>query len=243
MLCAVLAAFLPLGAAGHAQAQSASESIHELDFKRGERQIEFKAGTLKPRGDRRESEAKLGFSYGATDFWNTKLSAQYAHGPDAGTRFDAIEWKNIFRFAEPGRLPLDVGWLAEFERPRERSEGYRLKFGPLLQKDIGDVQLNLNLLFEHHHSETPSRPTEMGYQWQAKYNWREHLQFGLQGFGDMGEWDDWAPRSEQSHRFGPAIFGTLPFAGQGFKYKAAYLADPSSRARSHGFRLELEYRY
>jgi hypothetical protein len=47
---------------------------------------------------------------------------------------------------------------------------------------------------------------------------------GAQGFGELGEWDHWAPRDKQSHRAGPAIFGTLPVGDkQAFKYDAAYL--------------------
>jgi hypothetical protein len=130
------------------------------------------------------------------------------------------------------------------ERPRDRNEGYQIKFGPLLQKDIGQVQLNANLLFKRHFRETPSRPTEMGYQWQAKYRWKPTFAFGLQGLGEVGEWDDWAPRREQSHRFGPAVFGRISLGGtQEIEYNAAYLADPSSSARNHGFRLATEYKF
>ncbi|MEO7245474.1 MAG: hypothetical protein ABIX12_10055 [Rubrivivax sp.] len=39
------------------------------------------------------------------------------------------------------------------------------------------------------------------------------LHFGLQGFGELGPWDHWAARSEQFHRAGPAVFGTLRLTG------------------------------
>jgi hypothetical protein len=84
----------------------------------------------------------------------------------------------------------------------------------------------------------------MGYQWQAKYRWKPAFEFGLQGFGEMGEWDNWAPRAAQSHRFGPALFGKILLGGsQEIEYKTSYLMDLSSRARSHGFRLETEYKF
>jgi hypothetical protein len=220
------------------------ESFYTLGAQQGEREIEFITETVKKRGEARESAAVIGFGYGITDYWFTEISAEYAREAGGGTGLEAFEWENIFRLTEPDRFPVDIGLVAEIERPRDCSEGYKLKFGPLFQKDIGRVRLNANLLFERHFSETLSRPTEMGYQWQAKYGWRPTLAFGLQGFGEMGPWDDWAPRSEQSHRFGPAVFGKVSLGGnQEIEYKAAYLTDPSSRARSHGFRIETEYKF
>jgi hypothetical protein len=230
--------------ASHTLAQSADETVQELNFKRGDRQIEFKTGTLKKRGEDRQSGAVIGYQYDVSDFWSTQLSAEYKREEGNGTQFDAIEWENKFKFTQPDQLPVDIGLLTEIDWQKDRDEGYQVRFGPLFQMDIHKVQLNLNVLFERHFSETPSRPTELGYQWQAKYNWKENFQFGLQGFGEMGEWDDWAPRSEQSHRFGPAIFGEVSLGGsQKLEYDTAYLTDPSSRARSHGLRMQVKYKF
>jgi hypothetical protein len=218
--------------------------VHDLDFKRGDREIEFKAGTIDPRGADRSAGTFLGLEYGLRDNWSTRLGASYRREPGQGLRFDALEWQNKFRVLDVPDVPVQVGMLAELGISDDEDEGYRLRFGPLLQKDVGHVQVNFNLLFERHLDEHPSHATEMAYQVQAKYPLREGLEVGLQGFGELGEWDDWAPRSEQSHRFGPAIFGTFSLGDRRtFEYDAAYLTDPSSSARSHGVRLRLKYRY
>ena len=71
------------------------------------------------------------------------------------------------------------------------------------------MQLNGNLLFErkfgHDNDNDDPYITEFGYQWQAKYRWQPVLEYGLQGFGDMGKWNDWDKQAEQSHRIGPAV--------------------------------------
>ncbi len=36
------------------------------------------------------------------------------------------------------------------------------------------------------------------------------FEYGLQGFGEVGKWDDWESSSDQQHKAGPAIFGKLP---------------------------------
>jgi hypothetical protein len=221
-----------------------ADSVTGVDIEQGEREIEFKFGRLDQRRQGRESEAAIAFGYGVSQKWFTQLSTEYAREPGAGTQFDAIEWENRFRLTESGRFPVDIGLKTEIERARERNEGYQFTFGPLFQKEINKLQFNLNVLFSRYFSETPPRPTELTYQWQAKYDWRENVQYGLQGFGEFGEWDDWAPRSEQSHRFGPAVFGKISSDGsQKIEYDAAYVIEPSSRARSHGFRMKAEYKF
>ena len=238
---AALAAFLTCPSV---HAQTSDEEVHDLDFRQGEYGIEMRAGTLKPRGGSRQSDALLGIEYGVHDAWETRLGVEYRREPGNGLRFDAVEWQNKFRFLDLPYLPLHVGLLAEVDFFRDSDDGYRLRFGPLLQKEFGELQLNFNLLFERYLDETPSHDTEMSYQWQAKYPLRQDLELGVQGFGEVGEWDNWAPRSEQSHRFGPAVFGEFSIGGsQRFEYDAAYLTDPSSSTRSHGVRLRLNYRY
>jgi hypothetical protein len=50
------------------------------------------------------------------------------------------------------------------------------------------------------------------------------LHLGLQGFGELGAWDHWAPRDQQSHRAGPALFGTVPLGErQSLLVQATYL--------------------
>lgn len=225
----------------HAMSQTTS-SVKTLDIKKGQREVELKAGTIKPRRAEREYGASVAYEYGVTQFWSTKFSVDYARKAPAGTSLDEIEWENKFRLTPPDRFPLDVGLLTEIGWAKDRSEGNRVKFGPLFQKKFDTIQVNANFLFDRHFSETPSRETEMSYQWQAKYEWKEHFQFGLQGFGEMGPWDDWAPRSEQSHVLGPVLFGEVSLSPeQKLQYSVAYLTDPSSRTRSHGFRVKVEY--
>ena len=86
--------------------------------------------------------------------------------------------------------------------------------------------------------------TELGYQWQVKYRWRPEFDSGLQGFGDVGKWNDWDPRDVQTHTVGPAIFGKFPLGGQQvFKYNAAVLFKASSAAPDRTLRAQLEYEF
>lgn len=209
----------------------------------GEREIDFKSGTVKRSGDDRESAASLGFGYGVTDYWFTEIYGKYKReGGNGG--FDAFEWENKFQLTQPGQYPIDVGFITEIERPQDRSEGYEVKFGPLFQTEFGKTQLNLNILFERNYRAVEANPLRLGYQYQAKYRWKPELEFGVQGFGDVGQWNRFAPRSEQSHLVGPAIFGKFALGGRhAIRYNAAYLVDISDTKHSNTLRAQVEYEF
>lgn len=210
----------------------------------GEHEIDFKSGTVKKSGDARESAASLGYGYGVTDYWFTEVYGKYKRADGNGTIFDAVEWENKFQLTEPGRYPIEVGFITEIERPQDRAEGYEVKFGPLFQTEVGKTQLNLNILFERNYRAEKSNPLKMGYQWQVKYRWIPQFEFGAQGFGEVGQWNNIAPRSEQSHLAGPAIFGKFKLGGRhAILYNAAYLVDVSDTRHSDTFRTQIEYEF
>lgn len=210
----------------------------------GEREIDFKLGTQKSGDTDRESAASLGFGWGLTPWWFTEVYAKYHHVQPQDTAFDAWEWENKFQLTETGKYFADLGLVVELERPRDRAEGYELRFGPLLQTEFGKLQLNGNLLFGRNYRAETSGSMEMGYQWQVKYRLREAFEFGLQGFGELGTWDAWAPSDEQGHRMGPAVFGKLALGDhQAIRYNAAWLFGTSPAAADNTFRMQVEYEF
>lgn len=209
----------------------------------GEREIDFKYGAASKSAEPSLQAASLGFGYGATDWW---FSEFYVKGEREGARgvFDAIEWENKFQLTETGKYPLDVGFIVELERPHDRSEGNEVRFGPLFQADTDLVQLNFNPLFTNISHASEGNGTYFGYQWQAKYRWQRAFEFGVQGFGETGRWNHFAPSGEQSHRMGPGIFGKHSLGGQqGITWNAALLFGLTSGSPDRNFRLQVEYEF
>jgi hypothetical protein len=211
----------------------------------GEREIDFKAGTSKLRDGTRESKYSAGLGLGVNSWWFTEVYAIWHKEPGAQHGFDAWEWENKFQLTESGKYPVDVGFLFEIERPKNRSEGYEYRWGPLFQADVTPtVQANFNLLFEKHIRTSESSKAELGYQWQVKYRWRPSFEFGVQGFGDVGPWNDWEKKSDQPHVAGPAIFGRIGLGGrQAIKYNAGLLFGMTDGAPRNTFRLQAEYEF
>lgn len=222
-----------------------ADYVYSPTVEQGEKEIDFKYGTAKKDG--RENQSSLGFGWGVNAFWFTEAYVKWAKEPGRGTRVDALEWENKFQLTETGKYAVDVGLITEIEIPRESHEGKEFKIGPLFQTEFGKLQLNTNLLFERRFGGIveagEERITEFNYQWQVKYRLQPSFEFGAQGLGELGKWNHWAPRNEQLHSFGPAVFGKIDMGNHHkISYNAAYLFGKRA-APTHTFRLQVEYEF
>jgi hypothetical protein len=207
----------------------------------GEKEIDFKFGTAKQQNGERKQVSSLGFGYGVTEYWFTEV--YFKHEREGGDSLTLGEWENKFQITETGKYPVDLGLVVEIEAPLNKNEAYEFKLAPLMQTEFGKVQLNGNLVFERTFG-PGDHITEMGYQWQTKYRWKPSFEFGLQGFGEIGEWDHWDASDEQNHRLGPAVFGKIGLGTkQAIKYNAALLFGASEAAPDHTFRMQVEYEF
>jgi hypothetical protein len=238
LACLPLLAALPTAHAGPA------DYVVPAIVEEGEKEIEFKAGTAKLRDGTRESEYALSLGWGVNSHWFTEITAKWHKEPGLQHDFDAWEWENRFQLTETGKYPVDVGFLLEIERPKDRSEGMEYKWGPLFQADIGSkVTANLNILIEKQTRQVPQQHADLGYQWQVRYRWHPEFEFGAQGFGDVGPWDHWERGSDQSHILGPAVFGEVKVAGQGIKYNAGALFGVTHGSPRNTLRVQVEYEF
>ncbi len=188
-----------------------------------ERVIDFRYWTVKMPNTPAVVWPEFGIGYGVNTRWTTHLLASYVGSRTSEMVIDTLNWQNDVLLTQ-GEWPIDVAIHTLLQRANDRAEKDAFEIGPALQTDIGRTQLNANVFFERFFGNGAPRPTELKYQWQVRYRWHPLLNVGLQGFGELGPWNDWWPRSRQSHRAGPAVFGTLRFSGdRTITYQAAYL--------------------
>jgi hypothetical protein len=243
LMARALAALCPLLAPALSSA-GPNDYVRTPIVEEGEKEIDFKWGFAKNRDGSSESATSIGFGYGVNSWWFTEVYGKWHREPGERSAFDAVEWENRFQLLETGKYPVDLGFVLEIERPKDRTEGYELTFGPLLQKEWGPVQGNLNLLWERHVRATAAFDTELHYQLQLKYRQSETFEWGAQGFGNFGKWNHWAPSSEQEHQFGPAIFGKVKMGNkQAIKYNAALLFGTNDASPRHALRFQAEYEF
>ena len=186
---------------------------------------------------------EVGFGYGVTTRWYTEVFASYIGSTDSATKLNTLNWQNEVLLTQ-GDYPFDLALHASLVRSLGYGTGHALEYGPVLQTDIGKTQLNANVFFERSWGTDDSQPVQMKYQWQVRYRWRPLLNVGLQGFGEVGSWNHWAPRDQQSHRAGPAVFGTLALGGrQSLLYQAAYLVGSIYGQRGSMFSMRIQYAF
>jgi hypothetical protein len=218
--------------------------VHTPTVEEGEKEIDFKWGAEKNKDGTSGTATSIGFGWGATSWWFTELYGKWHREPGQSSGFDAWEWENRFQLTPTGKYPLDLGFLLEVERPKDRSEGYEITYGPLLQSEWGLVQGNLNLLWQKHVRATEPFETELHYEMQLKYRASEKFEWGAQGFGSFGRWDHWAQSSQQEHKLGPAIFGKVKTGThQAVKYNAALLFGTTSASPRTTLRFQAEYEF
>jgi hypothetical protein len=192
-----------------------------------------------------ERDAGLGFGLAPSDSWFTELAIQYRQPDGAGTTFDSLEWENVFQLAEPGEWPVDLGWVVEIDQPHIASQGTTLTTGPLLQKDFGRLQANLNVLASYQVLLPQYAAMHWSYQAQVKYRARPEFEWGVQAFGSPSSTNhvhvDYA---DQTHRLGPLVTGRLLIgSGQSLQYNAAFLFGITDKSPSRTFRVQLEYEF
>lgn len=208
----------------------------------GQTSIDFKYWNAHYRG-RRVAAPDLGIGYGVTGRWYTELYGSWRKVNDGATQFTGTAWQNDFMLTQ-GQYDVDVALHTTIKRPRDRDDGYGLEWGPVLKTDIGRTQLNANLFFQRDYrvSAPGSQDhTELTYQLQMKHRWKTWFQPGVQAFGEVGKWDDWLASNKQSHRAGPAFFGSRNIGKHELKYEAAYLLGRNSARAAKSFTMRVQF--
>jgi hypothetical protein len=213
-------------------------SVYENE---GQTNLDYRYWTFRAPGEGETIWPEIGVGYGVTKRWYTELLASYIGDDASNLKLSNLTWQNDYLLTQ-GQYDFDLALHTLLVRTYGPDGSYALEFGPALQTDFGRVQVNTNLVFEKVFDDTLAQPVQLKYQWQAKYRWKPGFQFGLQGFGELGDWNNWAPREHQSHRAGPMVSGTIKTSGtQAFKYEASYLFGSTYGTPGNMFSMRLQF--
>jgi len=209
----------------------------------GQANIDFRYWTVKNKGKGKVVWPEIGIGYGVTPRWFTGVLASYIGSGATATRPSNLQWQNDVLLTQ-GQYDIDVAMHTLPIRNADRADGNALEFGPALQTDLDRFRLNTNLIFEKSWGRAAAKPVQLKYQWQVNYRWRPAFQFGLQGFGEVGEWDQWLPSQQQSHRLGPVVSGTFAVGTpEAVHYQVAYLDGKIYGRRGHMVSMRLNYTF
>lgn len=209
----------------------------------GKRVVDFRYWTVKMPGRPETVWPEIGLGYGVNSRWYTELLASYVGSSQMPYKLSTLNWQNEILLTQ-GEWPFDLALHAQLIRNHDVVNTTTLEAGPVFQADVGRWQLNANAFFDRGVGGAEPRTAELKYQWQAKYRTRDGLNFGLQGFGELGPWRDWLPSKEQSHRVGPAIEATLPAGGAAtLLLQGAFLSGKTYGRQGHMLSLRAAYAF
>ncbi|MES2038581.1 MAG: hypothetical protein V4495_12180 [Pseudomonadota bacterium] len=219
-------------------------SIYENE---GEKTIDFKSWSSFSDNRATSTVPELGISYMPNKTWYTEIYASWAKRGASSLANNAWTWQNDLLLTH-GQYPVDLALHTSLNKNTDSSRGVDFEFGPAMQTEFGRVQVNTNVFLERTYSVTPASRMQMKYQWQGKYRLRPELEFGLQGFRELGDWDNWSARARQSHRAGPMISGNFRLGNatdkqQAIKYEASYVLGKLNTRRADVLSMRLQYAF
>ena len=156
----------------------------------------------------------LELSYGLTQKIEAGVYLNLAHPNGAPLQYAGSKFRLRGMLFEQGELPVDIGWYVELEWhrvPQFDDNQLEAEFKPIIEKDIGRFEFDLNPDFEKAIFIGPNRNrgVEFGYAAGAYYNWLRGLSPGIEFFGGAGLIDQMDPLSSQQHYVFPVIRGAL----------------------------------
>jgi len=205
--------------------------------------VDYRYWNAKRYGNAPVGAPDVGLSYGVNSRWTTELLGTWIQTDAGGTTLTGQAWQNEVLLTQ-GQYPFDLAIHTLVQRYQQRNRGMGLEIGPALQMEVWRTQFNLNLFLSRDYRGQTPNATQLAYQWQIKYRWKSALQFGVQGFGEPGQWDDFASTAQQSHRIGPALFGSLYFGEQRsreLRYESAYLVGKNGARNAKSFTMRVQY--
>jgi len=186
---------------------------------------------------------KIGAGRGFAPRWFSELYAEVGREPgESAYKVESYEWENLFQLTEQGRYWADLGLLVEYSKARESDDPDKIEITPIVQKQFGRRLLTLNATFERETGNNAANEWELAYAWQVLWLHREAMNFGIEGYGELGEASHWKPADEQEHQVGPVLSGKFGTAGHhGWKYRVALLAGLTSDTPDATLAAALEY--
>jgi hypothetical protein len=183
--------------------------------------------------------------YGVTNFWKVGLEFETGRDPGPGNRFkfNQLTWENWLVFGERGQYWIDPALFIEFGRATIANTPDKIKFGPLLRKEIGPTINTANLFLEKEIGRFSSTGRmRFSYAWETRIATGWVIEPGIQAYGEPGPLGRFAPISQQDHRIGPQLFGVVHELGPGtLKFNAGILFGLTPATPRQTFRWQAEY--
>jgi FTR1 family protein len=225
----------------------ASYKVYYPQVVKGESEIELRGYVdydKDPSIDNTQS-FKVGAGHSFTDYWFTEVYAEANKAAsESSYTVGEYEWENLFQLTESGKYWADFGFGVEYAHARKSTDPNGWELMPIAQKQIGRQLITINIPFTYETGNNADDTWKLGYAWQYKWLGKPSLEFGIEGYGDLGAVSNWDPSSKQLHQVGPSLFGKIKTApGHAWQYQAGLLFGLTTASPEKTLYGNLEYEF
>lgn len=182
------------------------DEVYGATVDKGELEVEVRHGRLGGGVDDGEDVIKLEAGYGVTDRLRVAVIGEFEREPGDRRRAEGLGIEAIYALGKLGGI--DVALYGEYEIGfNGHSDSIETKL--LLQRKTGPWDLRLNLIAEK--PLVSGAPVELGYAASVDAAVLGETRLGVQAFGELGTFRNFAPREE--HFIGPVA--TFEIGGLG----------------------------
>lgn len=233
-LAACLAAMSAIAPTTALAAPGLGDEVNGATVNAGETDLEARYGQLTGGADQGEDALKLEAAHAINNRLRLGAMIELEREPGTARKVEAVGFEAIYALGRVGGI--DVAVYGEYEIVPDGTDAVETKL--LLQRRAGPFDARLNLIAEKHLAH--AQKVELSYAASADYAVAGDWRLGVAAFGDLGDFDDFAPRSE--HFAGPVVKTEIEGLGPEIGIEAGYLfALGKARDDSKGqFRLILE---
>jgi hypothetical protein len=159
-------------------------------------------------------------TYGFTDKFEAAAYLNLAKPNGHDLQYAGSKYRIRGSLFDQGELPVDLGYYVELEwhkTPQFDDSELELELKPIIEKDFGRLEIDLNPKFEKAVFVGPDKNKgfEFGYAVGIYYNYWRLMSPGVEAYGGIGLIDDSDPIDEQQHYVFPVVRGEL---GGGIEY-------------------------
>lgn len=198
--------------------RSQTFDVKQLDIKQGSLEIgldnTFLSGLPRGGGINRSAHDQS-IDYGVREWWRVSAVLKLENPADADPRATRIGFENIFVLRpmdEKKKQDIGIGFFAAVEASVRDDTTNALVFGPIVTAKWDRITLAANPFLEQTFGRNHTEGIAFNYGWQAKYEIREGLAVGIEGYGLIDNIGNLPRAADQEHRIGPVVFTEIAVA-------------------------------
>jgi hypothetical protein len=213
---------LALAACGVAgEAAGETFDVKGLHVVKGGMEIALDNAAFSSGAENRSSHEQL-VHYGVLDWWRLSAAVEWDNPVGDNLRATHLAVESLF-VLRPMRQKHDMGLglFAALETSIHGDATNALVLGPIVTARWDNLTWAFNPFLEQTFGRNREDGIAFTYGWQAKYELREGLAVGVEGYGLVEDLGDSPRLAEQQHRVGPVLFTEVEVA-KNFKIEPSF---------------------